>query len=73
MKQKTFDIDMYECGLDKYDVLTSSQSQTAIVVSKVFNGETTTLKVYPFTFSKWRLINKLKFAWIRVRVFFNLI
>ena len=73
LKNTAFNIDMYDCGLDKYDVISFGKMQTAIVISKVANGEATTLKVFPFIFSKWRLINILKFAWIRVRVFFNFI
>jgi hypothetical protein len=73
LKNTAFNVEMYECGLDKYDTITASQGQTAIVVRKISNGERTTLTVYPFRFSKWRLINILKFAWIRVRVFFNFI
>lgn len=72
-KNKGFDIKMYECGIDKFHTLTTPQGQTAIVVNKVVNEEMTTLRVYPFKFSKWRLINMIKFAWIRIKLSFSLI
>jgi len=74
LKNTAFKIDTaYDSGIDKYDVISFGKMQTAIVISKVANGEATTLKVFPFIFSKWKLWNITRLWWIRMRVFFNFI
>ncbi len=74
LKNTAFKIDTaYDSGIDKYDMLQFPQSQSGLVIRKFVNGEQTTLTVIPFKLSKRKLWNRIRFFWIRVRVFFNFI
>jgi len=60
-------------SVDKYDTIKLSDSSSAIIINKVREGEYVTITVIPFVFSKYRLVNMLKFAWIKLKILFKII
>ena len=70
MKPTPYEIETNDSGLDPYDVI-EMKSGSGIILRKIKNGHSTIYKVYPWKQHKYRIVNFLKFLWLRIGIKFG--